>query len=73
MATQSENTSVNVTHPSGITVTVELSEQDGAIVVQIDSTDETPSDGQGTPLVRVHLNDCCIANETSLKDGATGW
>ena len=58
---------------AGVTVTLSLG-ADGYPVVQIDTdVDLTPSDDGGAPLLRVHVNDCCVENTTPLHNGQTGW
>jgi len=59
--------------PLGVTVAITVG-VDGHPVVQIDTDAElTPSDSGGAPLLRVHVNDCCVLNDTPFKDGKTGW
>lgn len=63
-----------VKFPHGITVTVDISEEDGAPVIFIDTdSDLTPQAENGAPAIRVHLNDHCISNDTPLHDGQVGW
>ena len=58
---------------AGVSVSVDVSEQDGFAVVQIDTDSETVPENTSGPQIRVHLNDGCIFNNTPLHDGKVGW
>ena len=56
----------------GVTVSVMIGE-DGYPVVQIDTDGELTPSEDGSPQLRVHVNDCCVLNDTPYADGAIGW